>query len=189
MEIKQQLRLSQQLVMTPQLQQAIRILQLNRLELQEELRKEMDGNPLLVDDSIDPQGRAGLEKTDLGTGNERGEGMIDRMEERSRASGDDPVGPTDTKAVKDIDWEQFLENRSQQQSGSGTGTRNGYEDLPPIEATLTKAASLVDHLNWQIQMSDLTETERAFAELVLGNLDEQGYLDLKGMTREDGTVV
>jgi len=91
--------------------------------------------------------------------------------------------------VKDIDWEQFLENRSQQQSGSGTGTRNGYEDLPPIEATLTKAASLVDHLNWQIQMSDLTETERAFAELVLGNLDEQGYLDLKGMTREDGTVV
>lgn len=187
MEIKQQLRLSQQLVMTPQLQQAIRILQLNRLELQEELRKEMDGNPLLVDDSVDPQGRMSAEKNDLGTGTERGEGMIDRMEERSRASGEDPVGPTDTKAVKDIDWEQFLENRSQQQPS--TGTRTGYEDLPPIEATLTKAVSLVDHLTWQIQMSDLTDTERAFAALVLGNLDEQGYLDLKGYTREDGTVI
>lgn len=188
MEIKQQLRQTQQLVMTPQLQQAIRILQLNRLELQEELRKEMDGNPLLVDDSIDPQARAGAEKTDLGTGNERGEGMIDRMEERSRASGDDPVGPTDTKAVKDIDWEQFLENRSQQQSTqSSAGSR--YDDLPPIETTLTKVASLADHLNWQIQMSDMTETERAFAELVLGNLNEQGYLDLTGMTRDDGTVV
>ena len=48
MELKQQLRLTQQLVMTPQLQQAIRLLQLSRLELIEEVRKEIDGNPLLT---------------------------------------------------------------------------------------------------------------------------------------------
>ena len=45
MEIQQQLRLSQQLVMTPQLQQAIRLLQLSRLELIDEIRKELDANP------------------------------------------------------------------------------------------------------------------------------------------------
>src|SRR5277367_6435531 len=50
MEIKQQLRLSQQLVMTPQLQQAIRLLQLSRLELIDEIRKELDANPVLSDE-------------------------------------------------------------------------------------------------------------------------------------------
>ena len=58
MEIKQQLKLSQQLVMTPQLQQAIRLLQLSRLELIDEIRKELDANPVLADEEIDPRARA-----------------------------------------------------------------------------------------------------------------------------------
>ena len=57
MEIRQQLRMSQQLVMTPQLQQAIRLLQLSRLELIDEIRKELDGNPVLADEEIDPRAR------------------------------------------------------------------------------------------------------------------------------------
>ena len=57
MEIKQQLKLSQQLVMTPQLQQAIRLLQLSRLELIDEIRKELDANPVLADDEVDPRAR------------------------------------------------------------------------------------------------------------------------------------
>jgi len=59
MEIKQQLRMSQQLVMTPQLQQAIRLLQLSRLELIDEIRKELDANPVLADEEIDPRARSG----------------------------------------------------------------------------------------------------------------------------------
>src|SRR5258708_11431793 len=58
MEIKQQLKLSQQLVMTPQLQQAIRLLQLSRLELIDEIRKELDANPVLADEEVDPRARA-----------------------------------------------------------------------------------------------------------------------------------
>src|SRR2546421_11855701 len=57
MEIKQQIKLSQQLVMTPQLQQAIRLLQLSRLELIDEIRKELDANPVLADEEIDPRAR------------------------------------------------------------------------------------------------------------------------------------
>src|SRR5580693_252393 len=57
MEIKQQLKLSQQLVMTPQLQQAIRLLQLSRLELIDEIRKELDANPVLADEEIEPRAR------------------------------------------------------------------------------------------------------------------------------------
>ena len=55
MEIKQQLRLSQQLVMTPQLQQAIKLLQLSRLELVDEVRKELDDNPVLSEDDPNPR--------------------------------------------------------------------------------------------------------------------------------------
>src|SRR6202011_5830116 len=88
MEIKQQLKLSQQLVMTPQLQQAIRLLQLSRLELIDEIRKELDANPVLADDEIDPRARAKTEagSTDSGPGNVQGEERIDRMEERLRAA-------------------------------------------------------------------------------------------------------
>src|SRR5687768_9081534 len=177
MEIKQQLRLSQQLVMTPQLQQAIRLLQLSRLELIEEVRKELDNNPVLSDDEIDgarapratdapPQHR---EPPDDSSGHER---AADRKETE--------------KATREVDWEKFLENRTLQQS-PGPGGRSGAEDLPPIEQNLTKPRSLQDHLLWQLQMSDFTDVERRFAELVIGNLDERGYLDLAGVERPDGT--
>jgi RNA polymerase sigma-54 factor len=185
MEIKQQLRLSQQLVMTPQLQQAIRLLQLSRLELIDEIRKELDGNPVLADEETDPRAREkngdskvpelvnGAVGSDVALGaSERIEGTLD-LEKRA-----------EDKKVAEIDWEQFLENRTLQQPlPSGRG---GFEDLPPIEQNLTKQQNLVDHLRWQLQMSDFTDTEKRFAELVLGNLDDNGFLDLKGTERENG---
>jgi RNA polymerase sigma-54 factor len=66
-------------------------------------------------------------------------------------------------------------------------TRGGFEDLPPIEQNLTRPLNLQEHLMWQLQMSDFSDEERRFAELVIGNLDDKGYLDLKGIEREDGT--
>jgi RNA polymerase sigma-54 factor len=186
MEIKQQLRLSQQLVMTPQLQQAIRLLQLSRLELIDEIRKELDANPVLGDEEIDgrPRQKAEAGSTDVGTGNQDGEQRIERMEDRIRAT-DPTTTHTDEKRVQEIDWEQFLENRTLQQPLPAS--RGGFEELPPIEASLTKQQSLVDHLKWQLQLSDFTDSERRFAELVMGNLDDNGFLDLKGTEREDGT--
>src|SRR5438093_1310003 len=62
-EKKLQFKLSQQLVMTPQLVQAIRLLQLSRLELVDEIRKELDGNPVLADDATDPKMRDGADKS------------------------------------------------------------------------------------------------------------------------------
>ncbi len=186
MEIKQQLKLSQQLVMTPQLQQAIKLLQLSRLELIDEIRKELDANPVLADDDIDPRARIRGDNADigaLGTSSEQGEARIDRLEDRMR--GDNAASSGEAKAVKEIDWEQFLENRTLQQPLQAS--RGGFDELPPIEQNLTKITSLVDHLRWQLQLSDFNESERKFAELILGNLDENGFLDLKGTEREDGT--
>src|SRR5512132_824216 len=98
------------------------------------------------------------------------------MERGDRAT--DMNARADEKRAKEIDWEQFLENRQLQQSLPSH--RGGFEEMPPIEQNLTKPSNLHDHLEWQLQMSDFVENERNFAELVLGNLDEKGYLDLNG---------
>ncbi|HET7543974.1 MAG TPA: RNA polymerase factor sigma-54 [Polyangiaceae bacterium] len=177
MEIKQQLRLSQSLVMTPQLQQAIRLLQLSRLELVDEVRKELDNNPVLSDE--EPAERARNTPGEVRTISEHGGGVEDREYPR-------PEVKATEKATREVDWEKFLENRTQQQAPSASG-RSGFEDLPPIEQNLTKPGNLQEHLLWQLQMSDFAESERRFAELIIGNLDEKGYLDLVGVERPDGT--
>src|SRR6185369_4917785 len=88
------------------------------------------------------------------------------------------------KRVKEVDWEQFLEHTQLQQAIPTS--RGGFEELPPIEQNLTKPSTLRDHLLWQLQMSDFTDIERNFALLVIGNLDEKGYLDLEGGEGPEG---
>jgi RNA polymerase sigma-54 factor len=183
MEIKQQLRLSQQLVMTPQLQQAIRLLQLSRLELIDEIRKELDANPVLADEEVDPRTRSKSENGDVNAEREPPAPDSPALAAEKLAVSDIDKRSED-KRVEDIDWEQFLENRTLQQPLPSA--RGGFEDLPPIEQNLTKSQSLVDHLRWQLHMSDFSAAERNFAELVIGNLDDNGFLDLKGTEREGG---
>lgn len=177
MELKQQasLRLEQKLVMTPQLQQAIRLLQLSRLELVEEVRKELDNNPVLSEEEPDVPVRGRLDSQPPPPSEERD------FERQMTAS----TNRVDEKAARAVDWEKFLENRSLQQAAPPG--RAGFDDLPPIEQNLTKPRSLQDHLLWQLQMNEFADNERGFAEAVIGNLDERGYLDLSGVERPDGS--
>jgi RNA polymerase sigma-54 factor len=169
MEMKLQVKLSQQLVMTPQLVQAIRLLQLSRLELVDEIRKELDGNPVLADDIAEPRRTAADAEP---SSPERMDALRERHDADSTKA---------EKQTKEVDWEQFLENRTQQQAmPSGRG---GFEELPPIDQNLTKPTSIREHLYWQLHMSDMVDNEKEFAARIIGNLDDRGYLDLKG---EDG---
>src|SRR3954466_4251496 len=105
MEMKLQFKMSQQLVMTPQLVQAIRLLQLSRLELIDEIRKELDGNPVLADEETDPRARErngdakvpelmnGAVGSDVAEGTSERMGALD-MEKRA-----------EDKKVQEIDWE------------------------------------------------------------------------------------
>src|SRR5271165_7294601 len=108
MEIKQQLRLSQQLVMTPQLQQAIRLLQLSRLELIDEIRKELDANPVLADEEVDPRARNNGDA-------KNGEVVLEPRAPDAPAMTAEKMEISDLekrgedKRVQEIDWEQFLE--------------------------------------------------------------------------------
>src|SRR5262245_33126514 len=131
MEMKLQYKLSQQLVMTPQLVQAIKLLQLSRMELVDEVRKELDQNPVLADDIIDPRGREAdptaptMRTTDVPP--EERIGMTEREGPQT-----DMADRAVEKQVKEVDWEQFLENRQLQTPMPASG-RGGTEEMPPIE--------------------------------------------------------
>src|SRR5512140_1208905 len=176
LELKQSLRMSQQLVMTPQLQQAIKLLQLSRLELVDLIRSEMEQNPLLEE----PQEGAEAEL------NEAPAELVSTLNESIEASElavpTPEVAQPDLKKTnegdvkrEDIDWEQYLDNYQTQHTAPSAGGFNS-EDLPSIESTLTRAEGLTEHLTSQLRMADLTQAEERVGGLIIGNLNRDGYL-------------
>jgi RNA polymerase sigma-54 factor len=177
MEIKQQLRQTQQLVMTPQLQQAIKLLQMSRMELVDLVREEMLENPVL-EDQVET-GEMTDKGVELNSPSEQSV-TIDRAEEADHRASEASV-KSDEKKTDEIDWERYLENHAMQAPMPSSG-RMSDEEMPGVEATLTKREDLADHLAWQIRLTDFTEDELRFVALVVGNLDDNGYLKLETST-------
>jgi RNA polymerase sigma-54 factor len=174
LELKQQLKMSQQLVMTPQLQQAIKLLQMSRMELVETVHQELLENPVLED--VREQAEAG---TSVSPPSARLE-QVEQVEKKH----DETARDADKKA-SEIDWDRYIENHAMQAPMPGGVYRGSGDELPSLEATLTKTEDLVDHLDWQIRMSDLVEDERRLAALILGNLDDRGYLTIDGLSPDE----
>ena len=162
-EIKQSPKLTQQLVITPQLQQAIKLLQLTRLELVDMLSQEMKENPLLE------------EVEEIRETAEVGERSSEQQEEETPTDGERTLEVKGKgEGVAEFDWENYLENynlTTYQRQGSSDG-----EERPSFENFLTKRTTLSDHLHWQLQLSHFTEEERGIGTWIIGNLDEDGYL-------------
>ena len=179
MEMRQELKLSQQLVMTPQLQQAIRLLQLSRMELAELVHDEMLENPIL-DDEMDLDMERSRERDEAGSDIEQqhqmeGAGSTETPLEGSVVDG---VAQTEIKgdatAVNEIDWENYLDNYSM--GPPMPAFRGDGEEMPSLEATLTKPASLYDHLAWQLKMTNLPQERLEIGLEILGNIDADGYI-------------
>lgn len=193
MELKQSLRLSQQLVMTPQLQQAIKLLQLNRQELMEMVNQELVENPVLdetQDDSEAPSGEGSPDADESGEAPSSDTPQDPEMEQRRD---EEAFQNTQTEQDKlaggkeDIDWEQYINDFSSNQS-TAPSMREINEDLPSFENALTKTTTLEDHLRWQLSMATLAENEKKLGELIIGNLGSDGYLKvaLEDIARESG---
>lgn len=158
LELRQQLKLSQQLIMTPQLQQAIKLLQLSRLELLETINQELEENPVLEE---------AQEETAMG---------------EERESGDTSPAEESYESVEikenireDFDWEGYLDEYS---SGSPVVMeRDPNQEFPSYDHRLTAAATLEDHLAWQLRFSELTDRQKEIGAFIIGNLDLSGYLD------------
>ena len=167
LELKQSQRMMQSLVMTPQLQQAIKLLQLSRLELVTAIQAELEENPVL-EEAVE----AGDEKAQ---GEALAEGLVEVPMEAS-APAQDPETKTgdEKKAVEDFDWESYFESNRFALPPSASSI--DPDDLPSYEATLTHKENLHDHLMWLLGMSELSDEEKKVGERILGEVDEDGYL-------------
>lgn len=149
LELRQQLKLSQQLVMTPQLQQAIKLLQLSRLELLETVQQELMENPFLDESEY--------------------EADVRDNEELSESQAEEEL-------VRTADWENYLgEFSSTSKQATGREAEIPEEGMS-FEARLATKPSLEGHLNWQMRLSNFTEHEVAVGDIVIGNIDNNGYL-------------
>jgi RNA polymerase sigma-54 factor len=161
LEIKQSAKLSQQLVITPQLQQAIKLLQLTRMELVDLIQEEMKENPLLEE---------GDPSEDTDPSSQEGERRDDAGEESPKETTAEVKGEGEVK--EDFDWENYLENFDSTPYRSAADS----DDRPSFENFLSRKTNLADHLMWQLRLSDLDEKKMDIGRFIIGNLDDNGYL-------------
>ena len=170
-----QLRLGQHLTMTPQLQQAIRLLQLSTVELQSEIQEALESNPMLEE------------------GNEEGGGENNSSTDQKQAesstadSNTDPVSEfevkdsaaelqSDTMSSElpvDSSWEDTYDYSA---STPSTNYNSSEDSLRDYESKSTIEDSLTDHLLWQLNLTPFSEIDRAIASLIIDSLSEDGYL-------------
>ncbi len=196
LDLRLQQKMVQQLVMTPQLQQAIKLLQLSHLEMAEALREEMDGNPVLEErgDGSDDAGEADAPSEQLDFAapsaevetNAAGETVLaaapveqaeiasDMGTVLSDAPADATPEPTSRDVDREVDWEAYLETYSYSLPASAGSS--GHDELPSFEATHAKPVSLHDHLRWQVQMGDFSTEEARIAAMLIEEITEDGYL-------------
>jgi RNA polymerase sigma-54 factor len=161
LELRQQLKLSQQLIMTPQLQQAIKLLQLSRLELLETINQELETNPVL--EEVQEDANDGRETDDIVSDAE--------------APAQDSFQEVEVveKVREDFDWESYLDEYS---SGSPVVVESDpNKEWPSFDTRLSLPDSLGDHLAWQLRMSNMTDSEKEIGVHIIGNLNRDGYLD------------
>jgi RNA polymerase sigma-54 factor len=156
MAIQQKLhtKLVQKLILTPSLQQAIKLLPMSTLELADLLNQEMVENPLLEEvptEELQPAEQAQQEK----------------------AEADKPTAEK-TDQWDDADYEYFFGDYLD--DGYRSRTPSEVKELPPIENTLSSTGSLADHLMWQLSLQTEEDRVREIGSAIIGNLDDDGYL-------------
>ncbi len=156
MGIQQKLhtKLVQKLILTPSLQQAIKLLPMSTLELSDLLNQEMVENPMLEEVPTEDLQPAEAAPTP------------------EKAEPDQAPNKTDT--WDDQDYEYFFGDYLD--DGYRPKAPQEVKELPPIENTLSTSSSLSDHLMWQLSMQTDDALMREIGSAIIGNLDDDGYL-------------
>jgi RNA polymerase sigma-54 factor len=163
LELRQEVKLSQKLVMTQQLRQAIKLLQLNRLELTNALHEEMAQNPMLEETADTQENISNPESLSAEEVKE-----VAESPETVQVSGDDP------KTVAEVNWEDYANNFDSDFSFA--------RETPPADAPsqfdfISAAPGLLSFLAWQLTHIQLDEDDREIAWFILGNLDGHGFFE------------
>ncbi len=179
MVLKQRLdqRQVQKLILAPALQQAIKLLPMTNLELIEVIDQELSQNPMLEEEA--PEGKTREKESDTSGAGEQAENM--------------EPGQSD-ELSEDLEFESHF------QEYFDDGFRSYFterKEIPSLENILSKSPSLWDHLNWQANLTFFEKADRDIAQLIIGNINEDGYLTVSedelagmtGVTREKITEV
>jgi RNA polymerase sigma-54 factor len=180
MKLRLDLRLSQKLIMTPQLQQAIKLLQLSRLELQQSLTQHLMENPMLEDLPAE------AEDAEASTAEEKAEDAAASADSEPSNAEESTVEERDTPdEVSAAGWEEYFGN--DRRIGGSESQASSQDEFPSYEQTMAKAASLEDHLLWQLSFSGLSDRDKGIGRLIIGNLDDDGYLRISLTEMINGT--
>ncbi len=151
--------MSQQLIMTPQLQQAIKLLQLSRIELEELIDQSLIENPTLELSPVEDEEEGSDKKS------EDTEDAKNLVEEQVQLSYDE-------------EWQNYIESGAGVMQDVKTRTADSDDQSNPLEATISRESTLMDHLFWQLDLSSFSPVEKEFAEHIIGNIDSEGYLSI-----------
>ncbi|CAI2718474.1 RNA polymerase, sigma-54 factor (Sigma N) [Nitrospina watsonii] len=166
MEMKLNLKMAQKLVMTPMLQQAIKLLPLARLELAQLVRQELVDNPIL-EELIDEE--SFLEDEDGEPEASPEDNLLDSLGETpvdgDKKDDNDPI-------EQEVDWENFLQDNYEYSPSPGA---EAAPERPSIEATYKKDPSLSDHLHWQLSLTVDSDEDKFIGSCIIGNIQSDGY--------------
>ncbi len=163
MALRQTMNLSQNLVITPQLQQAIKLLQMSRLELETQVRSELEENPILEEAEV-------LKEEDF-----------QRTKEAEVQTSEAPetlVENTSSESVQDpqkqdeFEWESYLET----QHKAPREASSGQEEIMNYENIISSTQTLHEHIYWQVKMTGFSEQEAKAADAIIAHIDDDGYL-------------
>lgn len=165
-KMSQGLKQSQSLMITPQLQQAIKLLTLTHLEMTTLISQEMVENPML--EEMDNE-------MDSGPAEESREEM-----DSHEATAENFSGPELIEGSKDtFDWESYSESfNSSSSSSPNMKESQNPDDMPSYENMVSKSQSLQEHLEWQLRMESLSSDQLNFCLDIIGNIDDDGYLEI-----------
>jgi len=174
LELRQQLKLSQKLVMTQQLRQAIKLLQLNRLELSDALHAEIEQNPALEEDFSpleSTENPMSLSSTVEDTGIRKESDVTENLK-------------VDDNLVE-TNWEDYANNFD---SNFSFSHETPAADAPSQFEFISEKPGLTAYLLWQLAHSELDEREWEIAHFIIGNLNRYGFLevDLAKIIEETG---
>ncbi len=163
LELRQSLKLTQKLVMTPQLRQAIKLLQLGRLELTEALQAEIEQNPMLEEAPV---------ATDLQTNSDELSTQevteVKEVDVTTQVKGDDP------SSAAEVNWEDYANNFD---ADFSFAREIPAADAPSQFDFISSSPGLEQYLQWQLTHIELEERDKELIEFILGNLDGHGFFD------------
>ncbi len=159
------LKQTQSLMMTPQLQQAIKLLTLTHLEMTNLIAQEMVENPMLEETDGESQAEAVEEPSK------------EQIEQREATAEDFKGNELIEGTREDFDWEAYADSFNST-SSSAPNTREALspDDLPSYENMVSKGRTLHEHLEWQLRMETLPVEQLNFALALIQDIDDDGYL-------------